>query len=328
MGGRDRGGDRANALFGEGPQGPVEGANRAGKNRLVGNDIVGIARMELGHRENEALQRIDIARDDALERLDDGRAGDDRIARNVGEGGMAAAAAKAHDEFIGRGHGRAGTHGEMPDRQAGKIVHSIDEGSREAIEKPVVDHRLATAAALFGRLEDDGDRAGKAPRLGEAPRCAQQHGRMPVMAAGMHEAGALRGIGQAGFLDDRESVHIGAKADDGPAGSAAPMDQPDDAGAPQARVNLVAAEFPQLVGDESRRLLNVVEKLRRLMEMLAPLCEFGRALRDPVVHRHAGRIPLEICVLRFVLRLWFEDRRVGFTCLLRLGARCHSCVTP
>ena len=101
----------------------------------------------------------------------------------------------------------------MADRHARHVVHAVDLLDAEALHQAVLDHRVAAAAAFLGRLEDHHRRAVEIARLGEIFRGAQQHGGVPVMAAGMHLAGDLGRVGHVGRLLDRQRVHVGAQAD-------------------------------------------------------------------------------------------------------------------
>ena len=100
-----------------------------------------------------------------------------------------------------------------PTGRPGHVVHAVDLLDAEALHHAVLDHRAAAAAAFLGRLEDDHGGAVEIARLGEVLRGAQQHGGVAVMAAGVHLAGRLGGVGQAGRLVDRQRVHVGAQAD-------------------------------------------------------------------------------------------------------------------
>ena len=71
-------------------------------------------------------------------------------------------------------------------------MHAIDLLHAEAIHQAVIDHGLAAPAALFRRLEDDDRRACEVAGLGEVTGCSQEHGRVAVMAAGVHLARRLR----------------------------------------------------------------------------------------------------------------------------------------
>ena len=153
----------------------------------------------------------------------------------------------------------------------------------ETIHHAVLDHFVAAAAALFGRLEDHGDRAREIARLGKIFGRTQQHGGVAVMAAGVHLAWGLRGVGLAGGLGDRQRVHVGAQADGGAAALAAANDA-DDAGLADAGHHLVAAEFLQLLGDEGRGLEHVEIQLRLLVDVTTPagdlFLQFGGAVQN------------------------------------------------
>ena len=130
-------------------------------------------------------------------------------------------------------------------------MHAVDGVDREAGEEPLLDHRLAAALALLGRLEDHVHRPGEVRLFGEAAGGAEQHGRVPVVAAGVHLAGNGRAIVAAGRLLDVERVEVGAQADR-PLARAIALDRADDAGLgdPFGDLDPPAA---QRVGDELRR---------------------------------------------------------------------------
>ena len=73
------------------------------------------------------------------------------------------------------------------------VVQAEDRIAGEALEQTVGDHRLGAAdlARLLGRLEDQRYRAIEAAGAGKILGRAQQHRRVPVMAAGVHLAGTL-----------------------------------------------------------------------------------------------------------------------------------------
>ena len=112
----------------------------------------------------------------------------------------------------------------------------------------------------------------------------EQHGGVPVVAAGVHPAGNVRLVGRAGRLRDRQRVHVGAKADDAAACVRLAPDDPDDAGAPDPGFDRVAAERPQFVGHDARGAVDVEEKLGMRMEIAPPggdlVGEVGDAVDD------------------------------------------------
>ena len=72
----------------------------------------------------------------------------------------------------------------------------------------------------------------------------EQHGRVAVMAAGVHDAGILRAIGLVSLLGDAQGIHVRPERDRPIA--AAAFQRADDARAADAFDDLVEAEFPQL----------------------------------------------------------------------------------
>ena len=88
------------------------------------------------------------------------------------------------------------------------------------------------------------DRAVEIARLGEILRGAEQHGGVAVMAAGMHLARGLRGIGLAVASVDRQRVHVGAQADGAARCRLAALDHADDAGAGRCRSRLRHSRIP------------------------------------------------------------------------------------
>ena len=114
---------------------------------------------------------------------------------------------------VGRRHDRSRADGEVADRHARKIVHAVDFLDAETVDQAVPHHAAPAGAALLGRLEDHHGGAGEIAGFGEIFGGAEQHGGVAVMAAGVHLARHCRFVGQAGFLLDRQRVHVGAQPD-------------------------------------------------------------------------------------------------------------------
>ena len=165
-------------------------AHRAGELDLFRDDVVGVAAMEFGDRDDHRIDRIDRARGDGLQRADQLAADHDRVDRAIRHRRMAAFAVDRDGELGGRRHDRSGPRRELADRQARNVVQAEHFFDAEALHHAVLDHLVAAAAAFFGRLEDDRDRAGEIACLGEILRRAEQHGGVAVMAAGVHDARA------------------------------------------------------------------------------------------------------------------------------------------
>ena len=226
--------------------------------------------MDLADRHDGGFQRIDVARDDRLDLIDDLRAHQHAVDRHMRPRRVAAEAFDVDVDAVGRRHHRAGPDGEVTDREAGIIVHPVHLLDPEPVHHAVVDHLAAAAAALFGRLEDHHRGAVEVARLGKIFRGAEQHGGVAVMAASVHLAGDLGGIGYARRLHDRQRIHVGAQANGLARGGLAAADHADDAGAADAGHDLVATERAQFVGDDAGGAVDFVEQLRVLVEVMAP----------------------------------------------------------
>jgi hypothetical protein len=128
------------------------------------------------------------------------------------------------------------------------------------------------------------------PGLGEVPRRTQKHRGVTVMAAGMHQARRLGGMGQIGRFLDRQRVHVGAKPDhvDLALAGLLALDDADDAGAAEAGGDLVAAEFAQAIGDKCGSAMDVVEQFGVFMDIAAPGLNIGLQIGDAVDDGHGN----------------------------------------
>ena len=162
-------------------------------------------------------------------------------------------------------------------------MHAVNRVRREALEQAILHHGASAALVLLRRLEDEINRAVEIARLGEVFRRAQQHGRVPVMAAGMHLAGIAGPVFETVRLLDVERVHVGPDGD-GALAVALSAQHGDDARLRDARVHGVHAEFLQLVRDEGGGA-QLLERRFRIHVELAPPCghflvELGYAVDD------------------------------------------------
>ena len=231
-----------------------------------------------------------VAADDGLDRLHDPAGRDHRVARLVRHRAVAAKAAHMDRELVHRRHDRPRRGVEIPHRGAGRIVQRIDLTDAEAFDHALSDHGLGAAAMFLGRLEDQRDCPREGARLGQVPGRAEEHRRMPVMAAGMHPARPDRGMGKPSLLPDRQRIHVGAQADDRARGRPLPPDQRHDARGRDSLMHLVHAEFAQPRGDKGRRLVTVERELGMHVKVPPPGCHLLREIGDAVDHGH-GRPP-------------------------------------
>ena len=93
------------------------------------------------------------------------------------------------------------------------VVQAKNRVARKAFEQTIGNHLLRTAvlARLFGRLKHQVHRALELPCFGQLLRGPHQHGRVAIVAAGVHGACMGTGIGPAGFFLNGQGVHVGAQ---------------------------------------------------------------------------------------------------------------------
>ena len=129
-------------------------------------------------------------------------------------------------------------------------MQAVEFVARKLLEQAVGDHGARAAKPLLGRLEDEGDAACEVAGLRKIARRTEQHGRVAVVAAGMHGSGLRGAPRQVGGFLDRQRVHVGAQPKASRPFRVA-MQDADDAGLAQAAMNLdsVVLEF---LGDERR----------------------------------------------------------------------------
>ncbi|MNT08573.1 hypothetical protein D3C72_1433200 [compost metagenome] len=154
----------------------------------------------------------------------------------------------------------------------------------KALEQAFFHHAAPAAQAFLGRLEDQVQRAVEAALLRDDARGGQQDARVAVVAAGVHLAGHLAGVRQAGGLLNRQRVHVGAQAQ-APRAIAA-RQRADHAGAGQAAVHLVAP-FGQARGHQLAGHVLFVGQLGVGVDLVAQADHLGRDLA------HGGQHALE-----------------------------------
>ena len=138
--------------------------------------------------------------------------------------------------------------------------------------------RRAPPPPLLRRLEDQRERSVEAAVLGQMPGRRQQHGRMAVMAAGMHDTGMRAGVGEGIGLGDGQRVHVGAQAQ-APVAAAAHQ-PPHNARAAQAAFHLVSPLL-QLLRDQGAGAMFLEAKLGVPVDVAAHIDEgCGRAAQS------------------------------------------------
>ena len=137
-------------------------------------------------------------------------------------------------------------------------MHAGDEVG--SVEHPRLDDLPGAARRhLLGVLEDEAHLAGE---LVAAPEeqlgGAEQHRRVTVVAAGVHDAGTGRHVGEGVLLVDRQRIGVGAEHDDlaGPGAV-----EPRHDGRSRGALDLEAAERAQRLLDEGGGLVLLEREL-------------------------------------------------------------------
>ncbi|CFW40320.1 Uncharacterised protein [Bordetella pertussis] len=164
---------------------------------------------------------------------------------------MAAAAVDRDLETIGRRHHRTRIDPHRARLEARPVVQGVDRVAGKRIEEPVVDHRLGAAAPFLRRLEDQYGRAIEIAGLRKILRRPDQHRRVAVMAATMHQARFRRFVPEIVVLGHRQRVHVGTQADHAAAVTCTATDDPHHARLAYPAMHLDAQRF-QRAGDNAR----------------------------------------------------------------------------
>ena len=120
-------------------------------------------------------------------------------------------------------------------------MHAKDRLHGELVKQAVLDHLARAAAALFGRLKYQVNRAVEITVFSQVLSGCQQHGGVAVMAAGVHLARCGAGVRKLVELLHGQRIHVGTQADATPASAAvAPVDDADHPGGAHAAVHFDA----------------------------------------------------------------------------------------
>jgi hypothetical protein len=112
----------------------------------------------------------------------------------------------------------------------------------------IAEHGKSPLTPFFGRLENEADRSVEAAFFRQLLRSTEQHGRVTVVPAGMHEARIHRSVGRRALFRNAQGIHIGPQGD-GPVARTT-LESTHDAGSADAFDHLVQAELTQLLRNE------------------------------------------------------------------------------
>lgn len=88
----------------------------------------------------------------------------------------------------------------MSDRQARHVVQAKDLVEGKALYQAVVEHRQRALSPFLRRLEDEAHDAVETALLGQELGRTEQHRRVAVMAAGMHDSGIAGAVWRGRLL--------------------------------------------------------------------------------------------------------------------------------
>ena len=91
------------------------------------------------------------------------------------------------------------------------VVHGENGIAREPVKQAFFNHDFGAARVLLCRLKNQVQGAGKCHTLGDVFCCGQQHGGVPVVPAGVHDALMATGVGKGVLLENGQGVHVGAQ---------------------------------------------------------------------------------------------------------------------
>ncbi len=97
-----------------------------------GNHVPGVAAVHLRHADHARIERMEVARDDRLQRIDRVRGEEHRILAGVRHRRVRALAGGDDLEDVVGAHQRTGAHRERAERLARPVVHAVDRAHRES----------------------------------------------------------------------------------------------------------------------------------------------------------------------------------------------------
>ena len=177
------------------------------------HNIVRFTAGDPGYGDHGVVDRVDLTRHECLQRLHQCRCGDDRVTAEMRPGGMAAGADELDRELVGGRHRRSLAHRKTAGGSVGPVVQAEHRLHGKAFEKAVGNHGRRAALPLLGGLEQKHHGAVEIRVFGQMGRRTQQHGRVPVVAAGVHPPRVTGMMVEIVLFLDRQRIHIGTQAD-------------------------------------------------------------------------------------------------------------------
>ena len=185
----------------------------ASQGHPLGDHVGGAAALDRAEREDHRGQRVGLAAHHGLQRHDHvGRRGH-RVDALVRPGAVPGPSHHLDPHVVGRRRDGPRPGLVATGREARREVQPGDHP--DPVERAAGQHRPGAALGthLLGRLEQQAHlgRADLVAGAGQRAGGAQQHGGVPVVPAGVHDARNRRGVRQPGPLVDRQRVHVGSQ---------------------------------------------------------------------------------------------------------------------
>ena len=252
----------------------------------VRDDVDGGAAGNGADGENGGSERVNVAGDDLLEQCDELAERKNGVVAVLGLGAVRGLAVNIEAVHVKAAGDDAALDGEGGVSDIGRLnVHGDDGVHMGVFHAAVPDHRLCAAGGVvgvggfLGRLENELYAALELISVLAQQACGgEQRGDVQVMAAGVHDAGVFGAELKAGFLDNGQSVGIGA---DGETFALAELtlDKADNAGVPHL-LDLVNAVLLELFHNERAGALLLEGKLGVSVDILADGLHFGIVFFD------------------------------------------------
>ena len=179
-------------------------------------------------------------------------------------------------------------------------MHAEQRRELHALKQPLLHHMPRTDHGLLGGLEEEENIARDLlAALCQQLRRAEQHRRVDVVAAGVHDALVFRTVGRAGLLRDGQRVEIGAQTDRR-AGPPAAQKRRRSGRKPQ--LHRLKSQRGQMPLHQLRRLKFAVRELRMAVNLRADAAQervqfSALALVHRNIHRNPPRLGMFFCVL-------------------------------
>jgi hypothetical protein len=175
---------------------------------VIRDHIGGLSRIDLRDRNHRGINRLGLARDQALEGLNQVAGNQHRIGAQMGHGGMRTLAPHRDLEFVTGGHHGARIQSKLAHLQPRPVVNGKHCLYWKAIKKPIIYHGLGATTTFFGGLKNKCHAASKIPIHRHRFGGRQQHRRVAIMAAGMHLASVPACMIKGIELRHRQRIHV------------------------------------------------------------------------------------------------------------------------